>query len=189
MHAKIIVSQWSCLILLANTTVIQEWVSFSGRYTRCTWLKKYCYTTQIGHEAAVHQMIVTAGSVQEQGGTHEDSRDSRIFTLEDDLHSKHKRDISQGIPSVARTVIEKENSLLVDQRVKSTLNFVDKISRRDNCNFLKRQRFYFTSCLQHLLWPWLQRSVNSDFIFGIVPLNKPKFSQHNQFTLPGSCFR
>lgn len=64
MHAKIIVSQWSCLILLANTTVIQESVSFSGRYTRCTWLKKkYCYTTQIGHEAAVHQMIVTAGSV------------------------------------------------------------------------------------------------------------------------------
>lgn len=85
-------------------------------------------------------MIVTAGSVQEQGGTHEDSRDSRIFTLEDDLHAKHKRDISQGIPSVERTVIEKENSLLVDQRVKSTLNFVDKISRRDNCNFLKRQR-------------------------------------------------
>lgn len=97
-------------------------------------------------------MIVTAGSVQEQGGTHEDSRDSRIFTLEDDLHAKHKRDISQGIPSVARTVIEKENSLLVDQRVKSTLIFVDKISRRDNCNFLKRQRFYFTSCLQHLLY-------------------------------------
>lgn len=89
---------------------------------------------------------------QEQGVTHEDSRDSRIFTLEDDLHAKHKRDISQGIPSVARTVIEKENSLLVDQRVKSTLNFVDKISRRDNCNFLKRQRFYFTSCLQLLLY-------------------------------------
>lgn len=62
---------------------------------------------------------------QEQGVTHEDSRDSRIFTLEDDLHAKHKRDISQGIPSVARTVIEEENSLLVDQRVKSTLNFVD----------------------------------------------------------------